>query len=66
MKFQVYKRKDGDHGLRLVGFNGEIVMSSEGYKGKGNAHRSAKRIKEAVANAPIEFIKEEKESDNGH
>lgn len=63
MKFEIYPRKDGTHGLRLVGNNGEIVMSSEGYNSKGNAHRSAKRIKEAVADAEIVVLKEEPAND---
>jgi uncharacterized protein YegP (UPF0339 family) len=48
MRIYVFEREDGDFGVRLVGGNGEVVMSSEGYASKGNANRAADRLAEVI------------------
>lgn len=52
-KFVVYKDTAGYYRWRLVAGNGEKVAASEGYSSKQNAIRSAYRVKELAANAPV-------------
>ncbi len=57
MKFEIFDREDGRPGYRLMGLNGETVMTAEGFHGDGNCRRAIKRIKAAVKDAPIIRIK---------
>ncbi len=54
LRLQVFEGVDAlDSGVafyvRMVGGNGEILMSSEGYAKRGNALRAAKRIHGKIA-----------------
>lgn len=58
MKWEIYIRKDGKHGIRLVGNNGEKVLQSEGYHSEGNARRAIKEVRRQVDAAPIVVSKD--------
>ena len=47
-KFEVYKDKAGEFRFRLKSGNGENIGSSEGYKAKTGALRSAESVKKNV------------------
>jgi uncharacterized protein YegP (UPF0339 family) len=44
--FEVYKDKGGEYRFRLKASNGQIVLSSEGYKAKAGAMNGIESIKE--------------------
>jgi len=55
--FQIYKDKIGKYRFRLVASNGRIMLDSgESFKTKGNAKRSAERLKRVVTKATIKEL----------
>jgi uncharacterized protein YegP (UPF0339 family) len=47
MKVRLYKSKDGWR-IRLIGRNGEIMLSSEAYSSLTKSAQSARKIAEAI------------------
>lgn len=45
MKIEVFKGKDGQWYVRVVGANGKTVTITEGYANKANAKRSARMMR---------------------
>lgn len=44
-KFEIYKDKRGEFRFRLKSGNGEIILASEGYKGKTSAKNGVESVK---------------------
>ena len=55
-KFEIYTDKAGEFRFRLKARNGEIILSSEGYKAKASCEN---RIESVLKNAPEAEIVEE-------
>lgn len=43
-KWEIFKDKSGEYRFRLRAGNGEVVLSSEGYKNRGDAEATVKLI----------------------
>lgn len=54
-KFEVYKDKAGEHRFRLKAGNGEIILTSEGYKNKSSATKGIESVR-ANAQNPDRFV----------
>ena len=50
-KFEIYKDKAGESRFRLKAGNGEIVLSSEGYKSKSSCQNGIESVKKNATNA---------------
>ena len=61
-KFEVYKDKAGEHRFRLKAGNGEIILSSEGYKAKASCQNGIESVKK---NSTDENRFESKETSSG-
>ena len=62
-KFEIYQsEKSGEYYFRLKAANGQVVLSSEGYKDKAGAKNGAESVKK---HAGSEANFEKKESTNG-
>lgn len=48
MRLQIFKDKNGKARLRLVGRNGEIIMSGEAYSSRAMATKTAMAIQDFV------------------
>jgi uncharacterized protein YegP (UPF0339 family) len=44
-KFEIYKDKAGEFRFRLKAGNGEVILASEGYKGKSSATNGVESVK---------------------
>ncbi|MDR1800748.1 MAG: YegP family protein [Lachnospiraceae bacterium] len=55
-KYEIYQDKGGGYRFRLKATNGEIILSSEGYKAKDSAKKGAASV---AKNAPTADIVEE-------
>ena len=53
MKFEIYKRNDGDFGVRLKAVNGEIICWTEGYTSKQNAQNAIAIIKQTTYSTSV-------------
>lgn len=60
-KFQIYTDKRGEFRFRLRAGNGEIVLTSEGYKAKASCQNGIESVKK---NAPLDERYERKTSSN--
>jgi uncharacterized protein YegP (UPF0339 family) len=59
-KFEVYKDKAGEHRFRLKAGNGEIILTSEGYKDKAGCANGIESVRKNAGNADrFEKIKTE-------
>lgn len=61
-KFECYKDKAGEYRFRLKAGNGEIILSSEGYKSKSSCENGIASVQKNCSN-PACF--EMKETDSG-
>lgn len=61
-KFELYSDKAGEFRFRLKAGNGEIILSSEGYKKRASAVNGIESVKK---NAPNEARFEKKEGKSG-
>ena len=61
-KFEIYRGNNGEFYFRLKAGNGEVILSSEGYKAKASAENGVKSVKE---NAPNDDRYDRKEAKNG-
>ena len=61
-KFEIKKSSNGQYRFNLKAGNGEIILSSEGYKEKQGAQRGIESVKK---NAPDDKNYERKEASNG-
>lgn len=61
-KFEVYKDKAGQHRFRLKAGNGEIILTSEGYKDKAGCANGIASVKKNAGNKD-RFAK--KQTDSG-
>lgn len=61
-KFQIYTDKRGEFRFRLRAGNGEIVLTSEGYKAKASCQNGIESVKK---NAPLDERYERKTASNG-
>ena len=50
-KFEIYKDKGGEYRFRLKAGNGEIVLTSEGYKGKSSAVNGVESVQKNCSDA---------------
>jgi len=50
-KFEVYKDKAGEHRFRLKAGNGEVILTSEGYKEKAGCANGIESVKKNATNA---------------
>ena len=57
-KFEVYKDKAGEFRFRLKAGNGEIVLSSEGYKAKASAMNGIESVQKNCSNPDCFEMKE--------
>ena len=48
-KFECYKDKAGEFRFRLKASNGETILSSEGYKGKGSCDNGIESVRKNAA-----------------
>jgi uncharacterized protein len=62
-KFEITKAKDGDFHFHLKAPNGDIILTSQMYKGKSSAKNGIASVKK---NAPDDKRYERKETHNGH
>ena len=53
-KFEVYVDKAGEFRFRLKARNGEIILSSEGYKGKPACLNGIESVKKNAPDSPVE------------
>lgn len=53
MKFTIYRDKGGEFRFRIVATNGNILVSSQGYKAKASAQNAIDRIKSDAAGAAV-------------
>ena len=53
-KFEVYQDKAGEYRFRLKARNGEIILSSEGYKGKPACLNGIESVKKNAPDSPVE------------
>ena len=59
LKFELYEDQKKEHRWRLKASNGQVIASaSEGYKAKADAEKAIETIKEGVAKAEVEEIKD--------
>ena len=61
-KFELYKDKKGDFRFRLKATNGQIILSSEGYKAKPSAKNGIESVRK---NAVVEERYEKKNTRKG-
>jgi len=61
-KFECYKDKAGEFRFRLKAGNGEVILSSEGYKAKSGCTNGIESVKKN-ASSPDRFVK--KKTDSG-
>ena len=61
-KFEVYKDKAGEHRFRLKAGNGEVILTSEGYKEKSGCANGIESVRRNSTN-PDRF--EKKTTDSG-
>jgi len=52
-KFEIFQDKAGDYRFRLKARNGEIILSSEGYKKKESCLNGVESVKKNAPDAPI-------------
>jgi uncharacterized protein YegP (UPF0339 family) len=52
-RIEIFQHQNGDWGFRLVGGNGETVVSGEGYTRKQDAVRGVRDFKRMVAGADV-------------
>ena len=50
-KFEVYKDKAGEHRFRLKAGNGEVILTSEGYKEKSGCANGIESVRKNASNA---------------
>jgi len=50
-KFEVYKDKAGEHRFRLKAGNGEVILTSEGYKEKSGCENGIESVRKNSTNA---------------
>ncbi|MBQ1425137.1 MAG: YegP family protein [Firmicutes bacterium] len=53
-KFEIYNDKAGEFRFRLKARNGEIILSSEGYKGKPACLNGIESVKKNAPDSPVE------------
>lgn len=53
-KFEIYLDKAGEYRFRLKATNGEIILSSEGYKAKKSCENGIESVRKNAADAKIE------------
>ena len=53
-KFEIYLDKAGEYRFRLKARNGEIILSSEGYKAKPSCENGIASVRKNAADAKIE------------
>ncbi len=53
-KFEIYEDKAGEFRFRLKARNGEIILSSEGYKAKASCKNSVESVRKNAADAKVE------------
>ena len=53
-KFEVYEDKGGKFRFRLKARNGEIILTSQGYKGKDTCLNGVESVKKNAPEAPVE------------
>ena len=61
-KFEITKRKNGEFQFNLKAENGEIILTSEGYKTKASCNNG---IESVIKNSAVDDHFEEKEASNG-
>ena len=59
-KFEIYEDKAGEFRFRLKARNGEIILSSEGYKAKASCKNGIESVRRNVVNAEVVEIKQDK------
>lgn len=60
-KAEIFRDKAGEWRFRLVGPNGEVVASSEGYFNREDAVNTAYKVREYVLTTPVDNWIEVKE-----
>ena len=53
-KFEMYTDKAGEYRFRLKARNGEIIVTSEGYKAKAGCLNGIESVKKNAPDAPVE------------
>lgn len=53
-KFEIYEDKAGEFRFRLKARNGEIILSSEGYKAKASCKNGVESVRKNAADAKVE------------
>jgi uncharacterized protein len=53
VRFEVFKDKGGKHHFHLKAPNGEIIVASQAYASKANAHKGIEAIKKHAADAAV-------------
>ena len=61
-KFEVYKDKKGEFRFRLKAKNGQIIVTSEGYKTLASAKKGIASVKKNSADAPVDDLTEKPEA----
>jgi uncharacterized protein YegP (UPF0339 family) len=59
-KFEIYKGKNGEFYFRLKAGNGEIILTSEGYKSKTSAKNGVASVQKNCGNDDCYEVKEAK------
>ncbi len=57
-KFEVYQDKAGEFRFRLKAKNGEVIATSEGYKGKDSCLNGIESVGKNAPEAPVEIVEE--------
>ncbi len=57
-KYEVYKDKAGEFRFRLKAKNGEVIATSEGYKGKDSCLNGIESVGKNAPEAPVEIVEE--------
>ena len=53
-KFEIYEDKAGEFRFRLKARNGEIILSSEGYKAKASCKNGIESVRKNASEAKVE------------